>query len=64
MRINNFGIYDHPHIVVSAATRTEIRADFDTLGLLGLEAVQRTLELMRFSPAESEELNFRLDQIV
>lgn len=62
-RIHNFSIYDHPHIIVSAARHHEVVGDHDALPILGMQAVQNTVEVLRFSQVEAAGLDARLDSI-
>lgn len=60
--LEGFAVKDHPHLVHYAGERGQ-GIDRYTGQCLGDIAVQRTLELITFTPIESEILEARLDQI-
>jgi diadenosine tetraphosphate (Ap4A) HIT family hydrolase len=60
--IEGYGIDDHAHIVLFAAERKQ-GANLYIGETLGPIAVQHTLETIRFSPTEAEQLEARLDDI-
>ncbi len=60
--LEGFAVKDHAHLVYYAGERGQ-GIDRYTGGILGDEAVQRTIEVVSFSPVEAEQAEARLAQL-